>query len=57
MDKKQIEDLFLAIDVLIGERINNQNDSFEQFAWRREKIVKQVSLAMKIHGENQTQST
>lgn len=48
MSKQQIEDLFLAIDLLIAERINNPNDTYERFQSRRERIVKQVLIAMKL---------
>jgi hypothetical protein len=54
MNKQQIEDLFLAIDVLITKRINNPNDTFEQFEERRNNIISQVLMAMKIKDNEPT---
>jgi len=48
MTAQQIKDLILAIDLLISERISNPNDTFEQFTARRERIIKQTLMVLKI---------
>lgn len=48
MTSQQIKDLFLAIDLLISERIKNTNDTFEQFNDRRIRITSHALLSMKI---------
>jgi len=50
MTEKDIEDLFLSIDLLIIKRLNNPNDTYEQFAERREQAAGHFITLLKIRG-------
>jgi hypothetical protein len=52
MTKQQVEDLILAIDLLINLRINGaRNMSFEKFTQERDRVIQMACAAMKIKDE------